>query len=181
MAANAAVKGIIGLGCKPIKTTQVQALVQDCKTDVYFNIASLLFPLIGAQLDVWWLDPAGAIVLAIYVIIDWADTCMQNVARLMGSKVSEGVEKKLMYLAYRFSPVVQGFKTLTAYHAGDGVWVELDVLLDEKCPLPRAHDIAETLQYCYEGLKYVLLRESFDLLRLTLLQGGGSGVCHGGL
>jgi len=155
MATNAVVKGIIGIGCYPIKTTQVQALVQDCKTDVYFNIASLLFPLIGAQLDVWWLDPAGAIVLALYVIFDWADTCMQNVTRLMGSKVDESLEKKLMYLAYRFSPVVKGFKTLTAYHAGDGVWVELDILLDEKCSLPRAHDIAETLQYCYEGMKEV--------------------------
>ncbi|KAJ4412507.1 hypothetical protein N0V85_003680 [Neurospora sp. IMI 360204] len=45
MAGNAVIKGIIGLICRPIKTTQVQALVQDCKTDVYFNTASLLFPL----------------------------------------------------------------------------------------------------------------------------------------
>lgn len=41
---------------------------------------------------------------------------------------------------------------MTAYHAGDGVWVEFDVLLDEKTPLNRSHDIAETLQYCAEGL-----------------------------
>jgi divalent metal cation (Fe/Co/Zn/Cd) transporter len=60
-----------------------------------------------------------------------------------------------MYLAYRFSPVVEGFKSVTAYHAGDGVWVEFDILLDENTSLHRSHDIAETLQYCAEGLDEV--------------------------
>ncbi|KAK4195718.1 hypothetical protein QBC40DRAFT_185177 [Triangularia verruculosa] len=155
MASNAVIKGLIGFACRHVKTTQVQALVQDCKTDVYFNIASLLFPLVGVHADIWWLDPVGASLLAVYVIIDWAETCMRNVSRLTGSNVGNALQKKLMYLAFRFAPVVEGFKSLTAYHAGDGVWVELDILLDEKTPLPTAHDIAETLQYCYEGLQEV--------------------------
>lgn len=155
MAANAIIKGIIGLICRPIKTTQVQALVQDCKTDVCFNTASLLFPLIGVAAQIWWLDPLGATLLAIYVICDWAETCIENISRLTGSSVDDALQKKLMYLAFRFSPVVAGFKTLTAYHAGDGVWVELDILLDESTSLPLAHDIAETLQYCYESLQEV--------------------------
>lgn len=50
------IKGIIGIGCMPIKTTQVQALAQDCKTDVIFNTLSLLFPFIGAKAGIWWLD-----------------------------------------------------------------------------------------------------------------------------
>lgn len=155
MAANAIIKGIIGLICRPIKTTQVQALVQDCKTDVYFNTASLLFPLIGVAAQIWWLDPLGATLLALYVICDWAETCIENISRLTGSSVDDALQKKLMYLASRFSPVVAGFKTLTAYHAGDGVWAELDILLDESTSLPLAHDIAETLQYCYESLQEV--------------------------
>jgi len=151
MVANAVIKGAIGLACRPIKTTQVQALVQDCKTDVYFNTISLLFPLVGVAADVWWLDPLGAALLSLYIVYDWADTCVQNVSRLTGASVDRSLEQKLLYLAWRFSPVVKGYKTLTAYHAGDGVWVEVDVLLDEKTPLPRAHDVAETMQYCYEG------------------------------
>ncbi|KAK4136004.1 hypothetical protein BT67DRAFT_375904 [Trichocladium antarcticum] len=155
MAANAVIKGLIGLGCRHVQTTQVRALVQDCKTDVYFNIASLLFPLIGVAADVWWLDPVGASLLALFVTVDWTETCIRNVSRLTGSNVGDALQKKLMYLAFRFSPVVEGFKSLTAYHAGDGVWVELDILLDEATPLPTAHDVAETLQYCYEGLQEV--------------------------
>ncbi|KAH8736290.1 hypothetical protein BGZ61DRAFT_472636 [Ilyonectria robusta] len=150
--ATVVIKGTIGLGCHPIKTTQVQALVQDCKTDVIFNTLSLLFPLIGYKANIWWLDSVGAGLLSLFIIFDWGHTCFSNVVRLSGEAADDHTLKKLIYLAYRFAPIVTGFKNVTAYHAGDGVWVEFDVLLDEKTPLNRSHDIAETLQYCAEGL-----------------------------
>lgn len=155
MAATVGLKGLIGLGCMRIKTTQVQALAQDCKTDVYFNTLSLLFPLIGKHAGVWWLDPLGAAILSVYIIYDWADTCFENITRLCGLTVEDHVQNKLMYLAYRFCNLVVGIKAVTAYHAGDGVWAEYDILLDEKTPLRRTHDIAETLQYCAEALSEV--------------------------
>ncbi|KAI9712855.1 MAG: hypothetical protein M1820_001477 [Bogoriella megaspora] len=157
MAGNAIVKGLIGLGCWPIKTTQVQALVQDCKTDVYFNTASLLFPLLGRVLNVWWLDPVGAALLSLYIIYDWADTCLQNINRLTGAAVPDRLWQKLMLLAYRFSPVLDGYKTLTAYHAGDGVWVEIDVIMNENEKVHRAHGLEEvdrafvTVDYASQG------------------------------
>lgn len=155
MGATILIKGIIWFGCKPIKTTQVQALAQDCETDVMFNTLSLLFPLIGSVANVWWLDPVGAGLLSLYIIYDWGATSFSNVTRLSGEAADENLTKKLMYLAYRFSPVVQGFKSVTAYHAGDGIWVEYDVLMDANTKLSRSHDVAETLQYCCEGLDEV--------------------------
>jgi divalent metal cation (Fe/Co/Zn/Cd) transporter len=155
LAATIVVKGTIWFGCIRIKTTQVQALAQDCQTDVVFNTLSLLFPVIGNKLDIWWLDPVGAGLLSLFIIWDWAGTAFENVTRLSGSAVDERLEKKLMFLAWRFHPVVDGFKNLKAYHAGDGVWVEVDILLDPYVPLMRAHDISETLQYCLEGLPEV--------------------------
>ncbi|KAK7550109.1 hypothetical protein IWX49DRAFT_149585 [Phyllosticta citricarpa] len=155
MASTVGLKGLIWFGCIPIKTTQVQALAQDCKTDVYFNTLSLLFPVIGYHAHLWWLDPVGAALLSLFIIYDWADTCLQNVTRLTGSAASDRVHRKILYLAIRFGPLVQGFKSVTAYHAGDGIWVEIDMLLDERTPLRKAHDIAETLQYCCEALSEV--------------------------
>jgi cation diffusion facilitator family transporter len=149
------VKGIIGVGCMRIKTTQVQALAQDCKTDVVFNTLSLLFPLIGYKANLWWLDPAGAGILSLFIIYDWAGTCFENVTRLSGQAAEEALQKKLLYLCYRFSPVVEGFKSITSYHAGDGIWVEIDIILDEQSKLHRIHDIAETIQYTCEGLTEV--------------------------
>jgi cation diffusion facilitator family transporter len=155
MVATIVVKGTIWIGCAKVKTTQVQALAQDCKTDVYFNTLSLLFPLIGGHVGVWWLDPLGAACLSLFIIYDWACTCFENVTRLTGEAASDRVERKMMYMAYRFSPLVEGFKSLKCYHAGDGVCVEIDVLMKEETPLRKCHDIAETLQYCLEGLNEV--------------------------
>lgn len=82
-------------------------------------------------------------------------TCFENVTRLSGQAADERLQTKLLYLAYRFSPVVSGFKSVTSYHAGDGVWVEIDILLPQDTRLHRSHDVAETLQYCAEGLAEV--------------------------
>lgn len=152
LVATILLKGAIGLVCRPIKTTQVQALVLDCKTDVYFNLLSLLFPLIGHAADIWWLDPVGAGLLSLFIIYDWGHTSFENVVRLSGEAVDDDTMRKLTYLAYRFSPVVEGVKSITAYHNGDGIWVEFDILLDENTKLGRTHDLAVTLQYCAEGL-----------------------------
>jgi hypothetical protein len=65
------------------------------------------------------------------------------------------MERKVLFMAYRFAPLVEGFKSMKCYHAGDGVCVEIDVLMAEDAPLSRCHDVAETLQYCLEGLKEV--------------------------
>lgn len=155
LAGTVIVKGIIWIGCAKIKTTQVQALAQDCKTDVVFNTLSLLFPLIGHQLDLWWLDPVGAAFLSLFIIYDWMETAVQNVTRLTGAAVDEKIMKKVMFMAWRFAPLVAAYKSVTAYHAGDGVWVELDILMDRDTDLGRAHDVAETLQYCLEGLQEI--------------------------
>ncbi|KAH7386912.1 hypothetical protein DE146DRAFT_665989 [Phaeosphaeria sp. MPI-PUGE-AT-0046c] len=155
MVATIVVKGTIWFGCIRVKTTQVQALAQDCKTDVYFNTLSLLFPLIGNKANVWWLDPLGAACLSLFIIWDWAGTCLENITRLTGEAASDRMERKVLFMAYRFAPLVEGFKSMKCYHAGDGVCVEIDILMAENTPLSRCHDVAETLQYCLEGLKEV--------------------------
>ena len=93
--------------------------------------------------------------MSLFIIYDWSATGFENVTRLSGSAVDDRLLKKITFLAWRFAPLVAGYKTITAYHNGDGVWVELDVMLDGKTPLEKAHDIAETLQYCAEGLPEV--------------------------
>jgi divalent metal cation (Fe/Co/Zn/Cd) transporter len=101
------------------------------------------------------LQPAGAGLLSLFIIYDWSRTCFENVTRLSGEAASARTYQKVMYLAYRFSPIVLGIKNIVAYHCGDGVWVEYDLLLDEKTSLRTCHDVAETLQYCAEGLNEV--------------------------
>ncbi|KAF2128586.1 hypothetical protein P153DRAFT_423771 [Dothidotthia symphoricarpi CBS 119687] len=155
MGATIVVKGIIWIGCARVHTTQVQALSQDCRTDVIFNSFSLLFPLIGHKFDIWWLDPVGAALLSLFIIFDWAGTCLENVTRLTGLAANDRIERKLMFMTYRFAPLVEGFKSIKCYHVGDGVCVEIDILMLADTPLRKCHDVAETLQYCLEGLNEV--------------------------
>ncbi|CAN8101974.1 unnamed protein product [Discula destructiva] len=177
MIATIVVKGVIWFGCIKIKTTQVQALAQDCQTDVYFNTLSLVFPLIGKQFGIWWLDPLGAALLSVFIIWDWAGTAFENVTRLSGSAVDDRLFRKLIFLAWRFAPIVEGFKNIKAYHAGDGVWVEVDILLAGNTPLMKTHDISETLQYCLEGLPEV--DRAFVTVDYT--ESGPSGHASAGL
>jgi divalent metal cation (Fe/Co/Zn/Cd) transporter len=127
----------------------------DCKTDVFFNTLSLIFPVLGGKFNIWWLDPLGAGLLSLFIIFDWGQTCLANVVRLSGTAANERLLQKIIFVAYRFESLVNGFKSVQAYHAGDGVWAEVDILLDSQEKLVRAHDIAETLQYCLEGLNEV--------------------------
>ena len=86
------------------------------------------------------------------IVYDWASTCLEQVAHLTGVGADDKQVKKLLYLAWRFSPIIERYKSITAYHAGDGIWCEVDLLMDEKTPLEKSHDLSETLQYCLEGL-----------------------------
>jgi len=153
MGVTIVLKGILWFGCIRVKTTQVQALAQDCKTDVIFNTLSLIFPAVGHAANIWWLDPLGAGLLSVFVVYDWGKTCFDNVSRLTGITVGDRLLDKLTFLAWRFSPLVQGYKSITAYHAGDGVWVEVDILLNEKTPLEHSHDVAETLNIAWRAYR----------------------------
>jgi divalent metal cation (Fe/Co/Zn/Cd) transporter len=82
----------------------------------------------------------GATILSLFIIYDWAGTCLENVIRLTGEAANDRTERKLTFMAYRFESLVEGFKSIKAYHAGDGVCVEIDVLMREDAPLRKCHD-----------------------------------------
>jgi divalent metal cation (Fe/Co/Zn/Cd) transporter len=71
---------------------------------------------IGHKLQVWWLDPLGAGLLSLFIIFDWGSTAFDNVIRLSGSAVDDRMLRKLVFLAWRFHPVVDGFKNIKVCH-----------------------------------------------------------------
>lgn len=93
-------------------------------------------------------SPLGAGLLSIYIIFDWARTCLEHVDHLSGANVDDATFNKLLFMAWRFSPVVTAYKNVKAYHSGDGIIVEVDLLLEPNTDLRYAHDVAECLQYC---------------------------------
>lgn len=55
---------------------------QDHYFDVITNVVGLAAAVLGDKFD-WWIDPAGAIILAIYTISNWSGTVMENAGMLI--------------------------------------------------------------------------------------------------
>ena len=138
--------------CRLIKNSSVQALAQDAMTDVVFNIFSIIFPLVGYYASLWWLDALGGLLLSIYVIVNWSRTSSTHIEHLTGAAAPATDRNILLYLTMRFAKTIKSIQGLQAYHAGDKLNVEVDIVLDEGMTLRDSHDLGESLQYVLESV-----------------------------
>ncbi len=141
--------------CRLIKNSSVQALAQDAMTDVVFNIFSIIFPLVGYYAHLWWLDALGGVLLSIYVIINWSRTSSLHIKHLTGAAAPADDRNVLLYLTMRFAKTIKSIQGCQAYHAGDKLNVEVDIVLDEGMTLRDSHDLGESLQYVLESVPSV--------------------------
>jgi divalent metal cation (Fe/Co/Zn/Cd) transporter len=61
----------------------------------------------------------------------------------------------LLYLCTRFAWTIKKIQGIQAYHAGDRLNVEVDVVLEEHTSLRDSHDLGESLQYVLESVPTV--------------------------
>ena len=180
MTATVVIKFLCWLWCRLIKNSSVQALAQDAMTDVVFNIFSIIFPLVGYFAKQWWLDPLGGIVLSLYVIFNWSSTSVMHIRNLSGCSATADERNVLLYLTMRFAKTVRQIQGLQAYHAGDKLIVEADVVVGyppegeevgrggskivdgngappsgKEMSLRDSHDLGESLQYVLESVPMV--------------------------
>lgn len=147
MASTVVIKGLCWLWCRLIRNSSVQALAQDAATDVVFNTFSILFPLLGYYLSIWWLDSLGGILLSAYVIINWSRTSAEHIRNLTGASATADERNVLLYMTMRFAKSIKRIQGLQAYHAGDKLNVEVDIVVDVDMGLRDSHDLGESLQY----------------------------------
>ncbi|KIX95899.1 uncharacterized protein Z520_08154 [Fonsecaea multimorphosa CBS 102226] len=155
MLSTVAVKGFCWFWCRLVKNSSVQALAQDAATDVVFNIFSIVFPLVGFYFKIWWLDALGGLFLSFYVIFNWTTTSVEHVRNLCGVSATADQRNVLLYLAMRFAKPIRYIQGLQAYHTGDKLNVEVDIVLDENMSLRDSHDLSESLQYVLESVPAV--------------------------
>lgn len=141
---------------KNVKNSSIQALTEDAKTDIVFNVFSLIFPLIGWVFQLWFMDPLGACLLCFYVVIQWGLITFEHIDHLSGSNAPREYYQQVLYLILRFTDNISKIKNFRMYHMGDDVNVEVDIVLRNKnLTLKDYHDLAESLQYAIETLPYV--------------------------
>ncbi|KAF4581247.1 cation diffusion facilitator 10 [Ophiocordyceps camponoti-floridani] len=149
------IKGACWLWCRLIKNSGVRALAEDAKTDVIFNLGSIFFPIVGFYGRIWWLDALGGLLLSLIVILTWSQTSAHHVRNLTGHSAEPDERNLLLYLTMRFATAIRQIQNLRAYHAGDKLFVEVDIVLSASTPLKDSHDLSEVLTYFLESVPIV--------------------------
>ncbi|XP_075475047.1 metal tolerance protein 4-like [Primulina tabacum] len=148
------VKLVLWIYCRRSKNNIVRAYAKDHYFDVVTNVVGLIAAVFGDKFY-WWIDPIGAIFLALYTIINWSGTVLENAVSLVGQSAPTEVLQKLTYLVLRHDPQIKRVDTVRAYTFGVLYFVEVDIELPEDLPLKEAHAIGESLQIKIEELAEV--------------------------
>ncbi|XP_057485366.1 metal tolerance protein 4-like [Actinidia eriantha] len=149
-----AVKLVLWIYCRSSGNKIVRAYAKDHYFDVVTNVVGLVAAVLGDEFY-WWIDPVGAIILAVYTITNWSGTVLENAVSLVGQSAPPEVLQKLTYLVLRHHPQIKRVDTVRAYTFGVLYFVEVDIELPEDLPLKEAHMIGESLQIKIEELPEV--------------------------
>lgn len=155
MVSTVLIKGFCYFWTRLVKNSSVQALARDALTDMVFNTFSIIFPLIGFYAKIWWLDALGGLLLSMYVIYNWSQSASEHIRNLSGAAATADERNILLYLTMRFAKSIKYIQAIQAYHAGDKLNVEVDIVLDEDITLKDSHDLSESLQYVLESVPNV--------------------------
>ncbi|KAF9910743.1 hypothetical protein EC991_005728 [Linnemannia zychae] len=128
-------------------------LASDHRNDLAVNGFGLFASLVSRYC--WWLDAAGAIVVALIILRSWVWTAYEQIQLIVGKSADPAFLKKLTYIALTHHRKILQVDTCTAYHAGNNLFVEVDVVMSPDTPLIVSHDISESLQIKLEALPNV--------------------------
>ncbi|KAL7138648.1 hypothetical protein ABFS83_10G177900 [Erythranthe nasuta] len=148
------VKLVLWIYCRSSGNKIVRAYAKDHYFDVVTNVVGLVAAVLGDRFY-WWIDPVGAIALAVYTITNWSGTVLENAVSLVGQSAPPEVLQKLTYLVLRHDSKIKRVDTVRAYTFGVLYFVEVDIELPEDLPLIEAHAIGESLQIKIEELPEV--------------------------
>ncbi|KAJ7975871.1 Metal tolerance protein [Quillaja saponaria] len=148
------VKFHLMLYCRSFTNEIVKAYAQDHFFDVITNVIGLIATLLANYIDDW-MDPVGAIILALYTIRTWSLTVLENVNSLVGRSAAPEYLQKLTYLCWNHHKAIRHIDTVRAYTFGSHYFVEVDIVLPSNMPLQEAHDIGESLQEKLELLSEI--------------------------
>ncbi|KAJ4816597.1 Cation efflux family protein [Rhynchospora pubera] len=154
MLSATAVKLCLWLYCRSSGNDIVKAYAKDHYFDVVTNVVGLVAAVLGDKFY-WWIDPVGAIILAIYTITNWSGTVFENAVSLVGRSAPTEMLQKLTYVVMKHDSQIKHIDTVRAYTFGVLYFVEVDIVLAEEMPLKEAHAIGESLQVKLEKLPEV--------------------------
>ncbi|CAF0720523.1 unnamed protein product [Rotaria sp. Silwood1] len=166
MCITVVIKIVLSVLCYRVSTPTMSALAADHRNDVVATVVALVFGIIGGfrkigskaidgeikprELSV--IDPVGAIVISLYIIICWIPQVRLHIRNLTGYTAPSQFLQQLTWIAFHHSPLVRKIDTVRAYHFGTHFLVEIDVLLPDDLRLREAVHVGIGLEQKIEAL-----------------------------
>ncbi|KAI1204982.1 uncharacterized protein F4807DRAFT_444607 [Annulohypoxylon truncatum] len=148
-------KGSLMLYCLAYRRyPSVHVFFVDHRNDIVVNSFGLIMSIVGDRF-VWYLDPIGAICIALLILFSWIANAFEQVWLLVGKSAPKEFVSKVIYMSMTHDPLVRKVDTCRAYHAGQNYYVEVDIVMDQDVPLKISHDVSQSLQRKLEGLSDV--------------------------
>ncbi|KAJ3739313.1 CDF-like metal transporter [Lentinula detonsa] len=156
VAAALGVKVLLFFYCLSLRkrSSQVHVLWEDHRNDIFLNGFGVLMSAGGSKLR-WWLDPTGAVIIGVGILLTWGRTIYREFELLAGKSAPNEFLKLLTYNAMTFSEDIEKVDTVRAYHSGSQYFVEVDIVMNSHTPLWKAHDASQLLQDLIEALPNV--------------------------
>eukprot|EP00795_Rhopilema_esculentum_P003778 gene3778-15061_t len=140
--------------CRRYDTPSTQALATDHINDTVSNSFALLFGALGTY--VWlYADPIGAILISVYIFVNWWKTGAQQIKNLTGKTAPSHILQRITWIAVTHDDRIEKIETVRAFRTGNRYLAEVDIVLPEEMTLRTAHNIGETLQRKIEQLDQV--------------------------
>ena len=87
---------------------------------------------------------------------------IEQIQLIVGKTADPAFLKKLTYIALTHHRKILQVDTCTAYHAGNNLFVEVDVVMSPDTPLMVSHDISESLQVRLAFFFCLLVHKDFE-------------------
>ncbi|OJJ41832.1 hypothetical protein ASPWEDRAFT_35442 [Aspergillus wentii DTO 134E9] len=126
-------------------SSQLQMLWEDNRNDCFEYGFAIFTSAAGAKLK-WWVDPAGAMLIACIIIVTWIGTVRSEFLELCGLGASPRVVQEIVFLTLRHSDLILQVDTVHAYHWGEDLFVEVDIVMAPERSLREVHDVSQGLQ-----------------------------------
>ncbi|XP_060565759.1 uncharacterized protein LOC132724821 isoform X1 [Ruditapes philippinarum] len=144
-------------------SSSVQALAQDHRNDVLSNIVAIVCGYLGSKEfisevdteDVKYIDPIGAILISVYILVNWWRTGYDQIKLLTGHTADPNFLSMITWICLNHHHEIIYIDTVRAFHFGNNFLVEVDIVLPEEMSLKEAHNIGESLQQKLEKFKLV--------------------------
>lgn len=135
-------------------SSQLEMLWEDNRNDCFEYGFAIFTSAAGAKLA-WWVDPAGAMLIACVIITTWIGTVRSEFLQLCGIGASPSLVQEIAFLTVRHSPLILKVDTINAYHWGEDLFVEVDIVMAPEHNLRVVHDVSQELQDVLETVEGV--------------------------